>query len=104
MRARKQVMFKHALGQHGEHKLICCFAVQSLLVHTDMGGRQVEALKNINVLLVHNDLGGREVDARKQITYNFETYILFATRPCSGCDKTRDQATRSYITHAHASL
>ena len=45
MRARKQVIFKHALGQHGEHKLICCFAFQSLLVHTDMGGRQVEALK-----------------------------------------------------------
>ena len=79
--------------------------VQSLLAHTDMGGRQVEALKkNINVLLVHNDLCGREVDARKQITYKFETYILFATRPCSGCDKTRDQATLLCITHAHASL
>ena len=45
MRARKQVIFKHALGQHGEHKLICCFAFQSLLVHTAMGGRQVDALK-----------------------------------------------------------
>ena len=30
MRARKQVIFKHALGQHGEHTLICCVVLQSV--------------------------------------------------------------------------
>ena len=79
--------------------------VQSLLVHTDMGGRQVETLKETLIMLVvHSELGGRQVDARKQTTYKSETYMLFATRPCSGCDKTRDQAKRLCITHAHASL
>ena len=56
MRALKQVIFKHALGQHGEHTLICCVVLQS-----------VEALKKLNAVLDHNDpwAGGKSTCENK---------------------------------------
>ena len=64
---------KH-FGQHGEHKLIKCLMfcfIMSLLVHIDMGGRQVDARKKqIKLSLLHNVLGGRQVGVRNRAKTN----------------------------------